>query len=70
MAVVEIYSNNFSGQQVNIIFTPTNSAESYGLGTQTIPFLFDTSSINNNIDIYGKYSISPLNSNCSYILVI
>lgn len=67
---VEIISNNFSGQQVNIIFTPSGSEDTHGLGIQTIPYLFNTSIINDTIDIYGTYVINPVNSNCSYILVI
>jgi hypothetical protein len=67
---VEITSNNFSGEQVNIVFTPNGSDISYGLGTQTIPFLFDTKTINNELDIYGKYSIDIIDSKCTYILVI
>jgi hypothetical protein len=67
---VEISSINFSGQQANIIFTPNGSEISYGLGIQTLPYMFNTLSINDTIDIYGKYSIDLISSNCSYILVI
>ena len=70
MAQVEINSINFSGQQVNVVYTPNNSSESYGLGIKTIPFIFDSTSISNQINIYGAYSLTPLNSNCNYILVI
>lgn len=67
---VEITSANFSGEQVNIIFTPNGSDNSYGLGTQTLPFTFDSSIIGDNIDVYGKYSINVINTNCTHVLVI
>ena len=67
---VEITSTNFSGEQVNIIFTPNGSNNSYGLGIQTIPFTFDSSTIGDNINIYGKYSINAINTNCTHVLVI
>ena len=67
---IVISSNNFSGEQANIIFTPSNSLESYGLGIQTIPFTFDTSIINSSLVATGTYSINIINSNCSYILVV
>lgn len=67
---VEISSINFSGQQVNVIFTPSNSSISYGLGTKTIPFIFDSSTLGNNIDVNGTYSISIENTNCTHNLVI
>ena len=65
---VIISSINFSGEQANIMFTPTGSDESFGLGTQSLPYTFDSSSINR--DIYGTYSLSIVNSNCNYVLVI
>lgn len=67
---VEITSVNFSGEQVNIIFTPNNSDISYGLGNQTIPFIFDSSILGNGINVQGTYSINVINSNCTHILVI
>jgi hypothetical protein len=67
---VEITSNNFSGEQVNIIFTPQDSDISYGLGTQTIPYTFDSSILGSNINVIGTYSINVINSNCNHILVI
>jgi hypothetical protein len=67
---VEITSNNFSGEQVNIIFTPQDSNISYGLGTQTIPYTFDSSILGSNINVLGTYSINVINSNCNHILVI
>jgi hypothetical protein len=69
-STVEITSNNFSGQQVTVVFTPKNSEISYGLGVKTIPFLFDSSIISNNIDVIGSYSINIINTNCTHILVI
>jgi hypothetical protein len=65
-----IESNNFSGDQVNIIFTPTNSSVSYGLGIQTLPYTFNTDIINSNLNVTGIYSIQILNTNCSYILKV
>lgn len=65
---IVIYSETFSGSQANIVFTPVNSNESYGLGIQSIPFTFDSSTINSTLDVYGKYSIDIINSNCTYIL--
>ncbi len=67
---VEINSVNFSGQQVNVIFTPNNSEISYGLGTKTIPFIFDSSTIGTDINVSGKYSIVIENTNCTHVLVI
>jgi|LakMenE01Jun11ns_1017448.scaffolds.fasta_scaffold9821993_2 hypothetical protein len=67
---IVISSNNFSGEQANIIFTPSNSSESYGLGIQTLPYTFDTSIIDNNLNATGTYSIKLINSSCSYILVV
>ena len=67
---VEITSNNFSGEQVNIIFTPQGSDISYGLGEQTIPYIFDSSILGSNINVLGIYSINVINSNCNHILVI
>jgi len=67
---VLINSINFSGEQVNIIFTPNNSDISYGLGNQTIPYTFDSSILGNNINVQGTYSINVLNTNCTHILVI
>jgi hypothetical protein len=67
---VIISSNNFSGFQANIIFTPVNSSESYGLGIQTLPYTFNTSIIDNNLNATGTYSINLINSSCSYVLVI
>ena len=57
---VIISSVNFSGEQANIMFTPTGSNESFGLGTQLLPYTFDSSSINK--DIYGTYSLSIINN--------
>ena len=59
---VEITSNNFSGEQVNIIFTPQGSDISYGLGEQTIPYTFDSSILGSNINVLGSYSINIINS--------
>jgi hypothetical protein len=67
---VEISSVNFSGEQANIIFTPNGSDISYGLGIQTLPYIFDTNTIGGNISVYGKYSINILNTNCTHVLVI
>jgi hypothetical protein len=67
---VEITSLNFSGQQANVIFTPYNSDISYGIGIKTIPFIFNSSTIGDNILVTGKYSINILNTNCTYVLVI
>jgi hypothetical protein len=67
---VEISSVNFSGEQVNIIFTPQGTNSEYGLGVQTIPYLFDSSILGNNINVQGTYSINVINSNCNNILVI
>ena len=67
---VEITSANFSGQQVNVIFTPTGSNNEYGLGIKTIPFTFDSSTIGNNINVQGTYSINIVNTSCSHLLVI
>jgi hypothetical protein len=67
---VEISSVNFSGEQANIIFTPQGTNTEYGLGTQTIPYLFDSSILGNNINVQGTYSINIINSNCTHILVI
>jgi len=67
---IVISSNNFSGDQANIIFTPSNSSESYGLGIKTLPYTFDTSIIDNNLNATGTYSINLINSSCSYILVV
>jgi|688.fasta_scaffold160133_2 hypothetical protein len=67
---VEISSINFSGEQVNIIFTPQGTETSYGLGLQTLPYIFDSSIIGNNINVQGSYSINIINSNCTHILVI
>ena len=68
--MVEITSDNFSGQQANIIYTPNGSDLSFSLGVQTIPFIFNSFSVGENIDIYGTYSINILNANCTYILLI
>lgn len=65
---VIISSVNFSGEQANIMFTPTGSYESFGLGIQLLPYTFDSSHINK--DVYGTYSLSIINSNCYYVLVI
>ena len=67
---VEISTINFSGQEANIIFTPTGSEVSYGLGKQTLPYIFNTSIIGKNINVSGKYSINIVNTNCSYMLLI
>jgi hypothetical protein len=69
-STVEITSNNFSGQQATVVFTPINSEISYGIGVKTIPFLFDSSTISSNIDVIGSYSINIINTNCTHILVI
>ena len=70
MGAIQIQSVNYSGYEANIIFTPTNSETSYGLGTQILPYTFDSSTIGNNIDVNGKYSINIIDTNCSYILVV
>ena len=70
MGAIKLESINYSGYEANIIFTPTNSETSYGLGTQIIPYIFDSSILGNNININGKYSINILDTNCSYILVV
>jgi hypothetical protein len=67
---VEISSINFSGEQANIIFTPNGSNVSYGLGIQYLPYIFDSSTIGEEIDALGTYSINIVNSNCTHILVI
>jgi len=67
---LQINSINFSGEQANIIFTPENQNISYGLGIQTLPFIFDSSTLGNNINALGKYSINIINSNCTYILIV
>ncbi len=70
MGAILIQSANYSGYEANIIFTPINTETSYGLGTQTLPFIFDSSTLGNNIDVNGKYSINIIDTNCSYILVV
>jgi hypothetical protein len=70
MGAILIQSVNYSGYEANIIFTPSGSEISYGLGTQIIPYIFDSSILGNNININGKYSINILDTNCSYILVV
>ena len=67
---VEINSLNFSGEQVTVVFTPTGSDVSYGLGVKTIPFIFDTSTIDDSLSANGTYTFNLLDTNCSYILVI
>lgn len=67
---VEISSTNFSGEQANIIFTPIGSDIVYGLGIQSLPYIFDSSILGDEVDAIGTYSINIVNSNCTHILVI
>ena len=67
---VEISSINYSGSQANIIFTPTGSDKSYGLGIQNIPYIFNTNSVSELESVNGKYSIQIIDTNCSFVLVI
>ena len=67
--VVEISSNNFSGQSVNILFTPTDSNQIYGLGSHLIPYTFTSTTISNTLEVYGTYTLVS-SAHCITFLVI
>ena len=66
---IEIRSDNFSGQSVNIIFVPDTSTVSYNLGNQEIPFDFYSTTISPTTEIYGIYTIEAPGV-CDYFLTI
>ena len=67
--VIEISSNNFSGQSVNILFTPTDTTQVYPLGNQIIPYTFTSTTISNNLEVYGTYTLVS-SANCITFLVV
>ena len=67
--VVQISSSNFSGQSVNVIFTPSDMSNVYGLGTRQIPFTFTSTTISSTLQVYGTYTIVS-SANCITFLVI
>jgi hypothetical protein len=68
MTSILIESANYSGQNVNILFNPSNTTLTLNLGTQTLPFEFSGSTLIPPVNVYGNYTILTLSGNCLFIL--
>lgn len=65
---ITIQSVNFDGEIANILFKPDISEIVYNLGDVTLPFIFNSDTINPNLEIFGTYTILILPSKCPYFL--
>ena len=68
METIIIQSINYSGESATIIFTPYNSTTTYNIGVVTLPYTFNPYNINQNLSIYGSYSILIVGSDCPLFL--
>ena len=67
---IVISSYNYLFQVVNLVFKPDMSDLFYELGNVEIPFFFDSSTINSELEIYGQYDILAANENCPYVVYV
>jgi hypothetical protein len=67
---IVISSYNYLFQYVNVVFKPDISDLFYELGEVEIPYFFDSSTINPELEIYGQYDILAANGNCPYIVYV
>ena len=67
---ITIESVNYSGESAQIIFLPYGETVSINLGTQILPFIFDSSILEPPKDIYGQYTITTSTGNCVYNLFV
>ena len=63
-----ISSENWDGQDVNILFKPDNDEIVLNLGDLTLPFTFQPSLLIPPREIYGTYTIVTLSGGCPYFL--
>jgi len=65
-----IESINFDGEFATIIFTPYNSDNVVNIGLQQLPYTFNPSLINPQLEIYGTYAlvINENGKDCTYFL--
>ena len=68
MTSILIESANYNGQEVNVIFNPSNTTLTINLGTQTLPFEFDPYLLVPPFEVYGKYTLLTLSGDCVLIL--
>lgn len=68
METIIIQSVNYSGETAAIVFTPNNSTTIYNIGAVTLPYTFNPTSINQNLTIFGTYSILVTGSDCPLYL--
>jgi hypothetical protein len=67
--VIQISSSNFSGQSVNVLFTPADLSNVYSLGSRQIPFTFTSTTISSTLQVYGTYSIMS-SAHCLTFLIV
>jgi hypothetical protein len=67
---VVISSNEFNGEIANILFNPLNSDDVINLGQVTLPVTFNPSLLTPPRTIYGFYTITIIESICTYYLKI
>jgi len=68
MTSILIESANYNGQEVNVIFNPSNTTLTINLGIQTLPFEFDPYLLVPPFEVYGKYTLLTLSGDCVLIL--
>jgi hypothetical protein len=64
--IITIESINYNGESANIIFNPDNTNFVINLGDHTLPYVFNSASLNPPREIFGVYTITV--DNCPYFL--
>lgn len=65
---IVISSINYDGESANILFKPDNANVTINLGSVTLPYTFDPSTLTPQRNVYGTYTILVDNSKCPNIL--
>lgn len=67
---IVIDSDNLGDKTVNMLFKPINSDEVVNLGDVNLPLTFEPHLLLPPQEIYGFYTITILESNCTYYLKV
>jgi hypothetical protein len=63
-----IQSVNYDGEIANILFKPDISETVYNLGDVSLPFIFNSNTIQPDLEVFGTYTILILSNKCPYFL--
>jgi hypothetical protein len=66
--IITIKSVYYDGEIAEVLFKPDNDDVVLNFGEITLPFIFDPSLLLPPREVYGVYTIKPIQSNCPYIL--